>query len=71
MAETTSNIEFAHKIHEQAVAVLTAWSGYQAAKWDAESAEAYARASSTTVAGQEQQTLAGQDHLYDIVTFAS
>ena len=62
MAETTSNIEFAHKIHESgqhgggprshgqewleileavvlaAVAVLTAWSGYQAAKWDAQSA---------------------------------
>jgi hypothetical protein len=95
MAETTSNIEFAHKIHEQghhgggesphrqewieileavvlaAVAVLTAWSGYQAAKWDAESAEAYARTSSTTISGQEQQTLAGQDHLYDIITFAS
>jgi hypothetical protein len=93
MAESTSNIEFAHRIHEQghhaggshrqewieiieavvlaAVAVLTAWSGYQAAKWDAESAEAYAQASSTTVAGQEQQTLAGQDHLFDVITFDS
>jgi hypothetical protein len=95
MPETTSNIELAHKIHEQghhgggshphrqewleileavvlaAVAVLTAWSGYQAAKWDAESAKAYARASATTVEAQEQQTLAGQDHLYDITTFDS
>lgn len=95
MPETTSNIEFAQKIHESgqhgggsdphrqewleileavvlaAVAVLTAWSGYQAAKWDAKSAEAYALASSTTVRGQEQQTLAGQDHLYDIITFDS
>lgn len=97
MAETTSNIEFAHRIHEQghdhggggppshrrerleifeaavlaAVAVLTAWSGYQAARWDARSSAAYAQASSTTVKAQEQQTLAGQDHLYDIVTFNS
>ena len=95
MAETTSNIEFAHRIHEQgrngggshphrqewieilevvvlaAVAVLTAWSGYQAAKWDAESARAYSLAAATTVRGQEQQTLAGQDHLYDVITFDS
>lgn len=91
MAESTSNVEFAHRIHEQghhggphgrgewlevveaivlaAVAVLTAWSGYQAAKWDARSAAAYALASGTTASAQEQQTLAGQDHLYDISTF--
>ena len=93
MAEATSNVEFAHKIHEHghrggphgraewlemveaivlaAVAVLTAWSGYQAAKWDARSAAAYARASSITAEAQEQQTLAGQEHLYDICTFNS
>jgi hypothetical protein len=96
MPETTSNIEFAHRIHEQghhtgggpgshrrewleileaavlaAVAVLTAWSGYQAARWDAKSASSYARAASTNVQAQEQLTLAGQDHLYDITTFGS
>src|SRR5262245_54140551 len=93
MAEATSNVEFAHRIHEQghgggthgrakwleiaeaivlaAVAVLTAWSGYQAAKWDARSASAYARASNLTAEAQEQQTLAGQEHLYDICTFNS
>jgi len=93
MAEATSNVEFAHRIHEHgrhggphgraewlevieaivlaAVAVLTAWSGYQAAKWDAHSASAYARASSITAEAQEQQTLAGQEHLYDITTFNS
>src|SRR5262245_30310419 len=89
MAESTSNVEFAHRIHEQghhgkhtrsewleileaivlaAVAVLTAWSGYQAARWDARSAASYARASSTTVHSQEQLTLAGQERLYDIST---
>jgi len=89
MAESTSNVEFAHRIHEQghhggphsraewleiveaivlaAVAVLTAWSGYQAARWDARSAAAYAKASRLNGEAEEQQTLAGQDHLYDII----
>jgi len=92
MAERTSNVEFAHRIHEHghgksghgsdwleileaivlaAVAVLTAWSGYQAARWDARSAAAYATASSTMVESQEQLTLAGQERLYDIATFNS
>ena len=95
MAETTSNVEFAHRIHEHglsgggahahrsewieileaivlaAVAVLTAWSGYQAARWDGRSAASYARASATNVDAQEQLTLAGQEHLYDITTFDS
>jgi hypothetical protein len=95
MPETTSNVEFAHRIHEHghsaggphapgrrwleileaivlaAVAVLTAWSGYQAARWDAKSAASYAKASATNVQAQEQLTLAGQEHLYDITTFDS
>jgi hypothetical protein len=93
MPEATSNVEFAHKIHEDGhhhpkptsrwaqwveiaeavvlaiVAVATAWSGYQAAKWDALSAENYSLASRTTVMSQEKATLAGQDRLYDITTF--
>jgi hypothetical protein len=51
------------------VAVATAWSGYQASKWDALSAEQYNLASRTTVLSEEQATLAGQDRLYDITTF--
>src|SRR5271163_4510089 len=93
--ESTSNIEFAHKIKEQShhhpspadrrarwveiaealvlaiVAVATAWSGYQASKWDALSAQNYNLASRTTVLSQEMTTLAGQDRLYDITTFNS
>jgi hypothetical protein len=94
MSEATSNVEFAHMVHEQGhhhhgpppdrrgqwvgiaeaivlsiVAVATAWSGYQAAGWDALSAKQYALASSTTVMSQEKATLAGQDRLYDITTF--
>ncbi len=93
MPEPTSNVEFAHKIHEQGhrggphgraewlevieavalavVAVMTAWSGYEAALWGARSAASYAQASGTSAAAQEQLTLAGQEHLYDICTFNS
>src|SRR5271169_4696232 len=93
MDEVTSNVELAHKIHEQShhhpeitdrrgrwveileavvlatVAVLTAWSGYQASKWEALSATNYALATRTSVRAQEGLTLAGQERLYDIVTF--
>jgi len=51
------------------VAVATAWSGYQAAKWDAISSQHYNLASRTTVLSQAKATLAGQDRLYDITTF--
>src|SRR5208282_3231348 len=51
------------------VAVATAWSGYQAAKWGALSAQHYNLASRTTVLSEEKATLAGQDRLYDITTF--
>lgn len=51
------------------VAVATAWSGYQASKWDALSAKDYNLASRTAVKSQEKATLAGQDRLYDITTF--
>jgi len=94
MPEVTSNVEFAHKIHEHGqhpssppgdrraqwveimeavvlatVAVVTAWSGYQAAKWDALSEQHYNLSSRTAIASQERATLAGQDRLYDITTF--
>jgi len=93
MSEATSNVEFAHRVHEQGhhhgpppdrravwvgiaeavvlsvVAVATAWSGYQAARWEAASAKQYAMVGRVTVMSQEKATLAGQDRLYDIVTF--
>lgn len=51
------------------VAVATAWSGYQAAKWGAQSDRNYSLAARTTVMSQQKATLAGQDRLYDIETF--
>jgi hypothetical protein len=93
MPEATSNVEFAHKIHEHShhsssptsrrqqwieileaavlavVAVATAWSGYQASKWDALSLEHYNLSSGATVMAQEKTNLANQDRLYDSITF--
>jgi hypothetical protein len=51
------------------VAIATAWSGYEVAKWDALSIQEYSLASRVTVLSQEKATLAGQDRLYDITTF--
>jgi len=64
-------VEIAEAIVLAIVATSTAWSGYQAAKWDALSAQNYNLASRTTVLSQEKTTLAGQDRLYDITTFNS
>src|SRR6266851_2382145 len=79
MVESTSNVEFAHKVIEHAhhrptsgesrtkwveiaeaivlaiVATSTAWSGYQAAKWDALSAQNYNLASRTTVLSKKKR----------------
>jgi hypothetical protein len=53
------------------VAIATAWSGYEAARWDAISAADYALYGRYTVLSQEKATLAGQEGLYDVVTFNS
>ncbi len=51
------------------VAVSTAFSGYQASRWDGNSARSYALYEHYAVLSQAKATLAGQDRLYDIVTF--
>ncbi len=53
------------------VAIATAWSGYQAAKWDAYSAEQYSLNASTMILSQERMTEAGQYRLYDVLSFNS
>jgi hypothetical protein len=53
------------------VAVATAWSGYRAARWDGMSTTNYALHGQYTALSEERATLAGQDRLYDIVTFNS
>jgi len=62
-------LELVETILLASVALATAWSGYQAARWDSLSTLQYSVASRTTVATQGKLTLAGQDRLYDITTF--
>ncbi len=51
------------------VAVATAWSGYQAARWAGEQSTLYAKVSALRVESTRVSTLAGQYRLYDLVLF--
>lgn len=53
------------------VAIATAWSGYQAARWDDHRAEMYSEASLFRTDAERLATLAGQDRIYDSQTFNS
>src|SRR5277367_7164204 len=53
------------------VAVATAWSGYQAARWDGQRAQLYAEADTVKGGVEELDILAGQERIYDITTFNS
>lgn len=51
------------------VAVATAWSGYQAARWDGRQAELYGESSTMRNEADQALTLGGQQRLLDIATF--
>jgi hypothetical protein len=51
------------------VALTTAWSGYQAARWDGHSAEGYATASRLRVESEQASLQSGQLALYDTTAF--
>jgi hypothetical protein len=51
------------------VAVATAWSGYQAARWDGRRAELYATSSKLLISAQRYAVIGGQEHIYDTLTF--
>jgi hypothetical protein len=51
------------------VAVATAWSGYQAARWDGRNAFLYGLSTELWVRADEAATLGGQQRLVDISTF--
>jgi hypothetical protein len=53
------------------VAIATAWSGYQAARWEGNRAELYGESSRLRVTAEGLAALAGQEHLYDTTTFSS
>jgi hypothetical protein len=53
------------------VAIATAWSGYQAAKWDGREAELYGKSSKIRLTAEGALTRGGQEQLYDAGTASS
>jgi hypothetical protein len=53
------------------VAIATAWSGYQAAKWDGENARLYGQASKLRAEANQAWTLGGQQRLFDSTNFSA
>lgn len=64
-------VELVESVLLAVVAVLTAWSGYQSALWDSRSAASYESSSRLQAEAQTQDTLAGQQALYDATTFSA
>jgi hypothetical protein len=62
-------VEILEAILLAAVAIATAWSGYQAAKWDGRQAELYGEASTIRIRADQLLTLGGQQRLLDVSTF--
>jgi hypothetical protein len=52
------------------VAIATAWSGYQAARWDGRQAELYSISSREHALETESSTRNGQERLYDATNFS-
>jgi hypothetical protein len=62
-------LEIAQAVLLALVAIATAWSGYQAARWDSNSAQLYGESSRLRTMAAQHQTSAGQLTLYDTTTF--
>ena len=52
------------------VAITTAWSGYQAARWEGHQAELYSQANQLRTQAEAQSTAANQERLYNASTVA-
>jgi hypothetical protein len=64
-----TRLEIVEAVLLAVVAVATAWTGYQAAKWDGRQAELYGEASTMRIEADELVTLGGQQRLLDVSTF--
>jgi hypothetical protein len=62
-------LEIVEAILLATIAIATAWSGYQAAKWDGANARDYALASKYRAQANQAWTLGGQQRLFDSNTF--
>jgi len=51
------------------VAIATAWSGYQSARWDGRSAKLYGDSSRIRITATQNTTRGGQEQVYDATTF--
>jgi len=64
-------LEIAEAVLLAVVAIATAWSGYQAAKWDGENARQYGLASKLRTEATQAWTLGGQQKLFDSGQFSA
>jgi hypothetical protein len=62
-------VEIVEAILLAVVAVATAWSGYQTARWDGRQAHLYGLSSKERAAETRATTVSGQQRLYDTSTF--
>ena len=62
-------IEILEAILLAVVAVATAWSGYQTARWDGQQARVYGLSTKYRAAENRAETKSGQQRLYDTSTF--
>lgn len=62
------SLEIAEAIILAMVAIATAWSGYQAAKWDGKQDELYEQSTRLRVQAQGLATRGGQEQIYDAST---
>jgi hypothetical protein len=69
-AGTRVLLEIAEAVVLAVVAVATAWSGYQAARWDGHQSQLYGLASKEHTLANRASTLGGQQLLYDTTTFS-
>jgi hypothetical protein len=62
-------VEILEAILLAVVAVATAWSGYQTARWDGRQAHLYGLSSKERASQNREATLSGQQKIYDTTTF--
>ena len=63
------SVEILEAILLAVVAIATAWSGYQAARWDGLQAELYGEDAAIRIRADQLLTLGGQQRLLDVTTF--
>ena len=71
MASTDARLEVAATVLLAVATVATAWSGYQASRWNAEQAKASSRATAARIESAKAAGLADSQSQIDVATFTS